>query len=94
MNDDDHSVWTTRSTYYANSFAICPVQLKSDLGPTATAYQLRTDMLAHSHPASGHRPYKNSTSRSAVGAQNILRGRQRLSLILRWADGGTGCGPR
>ena len=32
MNDDDRTPWKTRSTYYSNSFAINPVQLKSDVG--------------------------------------------------------------
>lgn len=32
MNDDDHTPWKTRSTYYSNSFAINPVQLKSNVG--------------------------------------------------------------
>jgi hypothetical protein len=45
MNDSDQNPVHTRSTYYANSFAINPVQLKSDLGPAETAYYLRTDML-------------------------------------------------
>ncbi|HEY3322538.1 MAG TPA: GH36 C-terminal domain-containing protein [Planctomycetota bacterium] len=45
MNDDDKTPWKTRTTYYSNSFAINPVQLKSDLGPANTAYELRTDML-------------------------------------------------
>ena len=45
MNDVDNTAWKTRTTYYANTFAINPVQLKSDLGPAETAYDLRTDML-------------------------------------------------
>ena len=45
MNDEDKSAWPTRSTYYSNTFAINPVQLKSDLGPTHNAYFMRTDML-------------------------------------------------
>jgi hypothetical protein len=32
MNDDDHNPWKTRTTYYSNSYAINPVQLKSDIG--------------------------------------------------------------
>jgi hypothetical protein len=32
MNDDDQTPWKTRSTYYSNSFAINPAQLKSDVG--------------------------------------------------------------
>ncbi|MBI5834746.1 MAG: hypothetical protein HZB16_20795 [Armatimonadetes bacterium] len=32
MNDDDHNPWRTRTTYYSNSYAINPVQLKSDIG--------------------------------------------------------------
>jgi hypothetical protein len=45
MNDIDHNPVATRTTYYANTFAINPVQLKSDLGPAQTPYQLRTHML-------------------------------------------------
>ena len=45
MNDEDATAWKTRSTYFSNSFAINPVQLKSDLGPPQTTYDLRTDML-------------------------------------------------
>jgi hypothetical protein len=32
MNDDDHNPWKTRTTYYSNTYAINPVQLKSDIG--------------------------------------------------------------
>jgi len=45
MNDIDSIAWKTRTTYFSNSFAINPVQLKSDLGPATSAYDLRTDML-------------------------------------------------
>jgi hypothetical protein len=45
MNDIDQDPLKTRTTYYANSFAINTVQLKSDLGPAHTPYQLRTHML-------------------------------------------------
>lgn len=44
MNDSDHDATDTRTTYYSNSYAINPVQLKSDHGG-ATAFDLRTDML-------------------------------------------------
>lgn len=33
MNDDDHTAWKTRSTYYSNTYAINAAQLKSDIGP-------------------------------------------------------------
>jgi hypothetical protein len=45
MNDKDKEPWLTRSTYYSDTFAINPVQLKSDLGPASHPYYLRTDML-------------------------------------------------
>ena len=45
MNDNDSVAWITRTTYFANSYAINPVQLKSDHGPATDAYDLRTDML-------------------------------------------------
>ncbi len=45
MNDIDQVAWKTRTTYYSNTFAINPVQLKSDLGPAQSVYNLRTDML-------------------------------------------------
>ncbi len=45
MNDIDQDPVQTRTTYYSNSFAINPVQLKSDLGPVKNAYYMRTNML-------------------------------------------------
>ncbi len=45
MNDEPYNAVTTRTTYYSNSYAINPVQLKSDLGLHQTAYQMRTHML-------------------------------------------------
>lgn len=45
MNDVDTVPWKTRTTYFSNSYAINPVQLKSDLGPATSVYSLRTDML-------------------------------------------------
>jgi hypothetical protein len=45
MNDSDQNPVDTRTTYFANTYAINPVQLKSDLGPANDAYELRTDML-------------------------------------------------
>lgn len=45
MNDLDKEPWKTRSTFYSDSFAINQVQLKSDLGPAQTPYQLRTHMV-------------------------------------------------
>jgi hypothetical protein len=44
MNDDDNEAWRTRTTYYSNSFAINPVQLKSD-HRTRDAYDMRTDIM-------------------------------------------------
>ena len=45
MNDIDKDPVATRTTYFANTYAINPVQLKSDLGPASTAYEMRTHML-------------------------------------------------
>jgi hypothetical protein len=45
MNDDDKGAWPTQTTYFSNTYAINPVQLKSDLGPATHPYYLRTDML-------------------------------------------------
>lgn len=45
MNDRDNDASLTRTTYYCNSYPINPVQLKSDLGPADSAYNLRTDMM-------------------------------------------------
>lgn len=87
MNDDDHSVWPTRSTYYANSFAINPVQLKSDLGPTATAYQVRTDMLGSILTwASDTSVYKQHIELYKQKQRPILRGAN-VYHILPMADG-------
>ncbi|MGO8750634.1 MAG: GH36 C-terminal domain-containing protein [Thermoguttaceae bacterium] len=46
MNDDDRTPWKTRSTYYSNTYAINPVQLKSDVGsgPNVTS-NLRTAIM-------------------------------------------------
>ena len=46
MNDDDRTPWKTRSTYYSNTYAINPVQLKSDIGsgPNVTS-NLRTAIM-------------------------------------------------
>ena len=45
MNDIDNDPVQTRTTYYSNTFAINPVQLKSDLGPVKNAYFMRTNLL-------------------------------------------------
>ena len=46
MNDDDQTPWKTRTTYYSNTYAINPVQLKSDIGagPNVTT-NLRTAIM-------------------------------------------------
>ncbi|MGA2620039.1 MAG: GH36 C-terminal domain-containing protein, partial [Thermoguttaceae bacterium] len=45
MNDVDNDPVATRTTYFSNTYGINPVQLKSDLGPANTAYEMRTHML-------------------------------------------------
>lgn len=45
MNDRDRDPVATRSTYYSCTYGVNPVQLKSDLGPALTPYEMRTHML-------------------------------------------------
>jgi len=46
MNDDDRTPWKTRTTYYSNTYAINPVQLKSDVGAGPNpATNLRTAIM-------------------------------------------------
>ncbi|MGI4791634.1 MAG: GH36 C-terminal domain-containing protein [Janthinobacterium lividum] len=77
MNDRADIPWITRSTYYSNSFAINPVQLKSDLGGPEDDYFLRTDMLGAILTVEAHSP---------VYKQNILLYKTRQRPILRGAD--------
>ncbi|MCY3018174.1 MAG: GH36 C-terminal domain-containing protein [Planctomycetota bacterium] len=87
MNDVDNSPWQTRTTYYSNSFAINPVQLKSDLGPANTAYELRTDMLGSILTWAVENPiYKQHIALYKAKQRPILRGGN-VYHILPMADG-------
>ena len=75
MNDVDNTAWKTRTTYYANTFAINPVQLKSDLGPAETAYDLRTDMLGSILTWAADNPvYREHIALYKAQQRPILRG--------------------
>ena len=75
MNDVDSMAWKTRTTYFSNSFAINPVQLKSDLGPAATAYDLRTDMLGSILTWAADNPvYRQHIALYKARQRPILRG--------------------
>jgi len=87
MNDDDHKAWPTRSTYYSNSFAINPVQLKSDLGPAKHPYYLRTDMLGSILTWAADNPvYREHVALYKAKQRPILRGAN-VYHILPMADG-------
>jgi len=45
MNDDDKHEWVTRTTYFSNTYAINPAQLKSDVGTGTDDYHFRTAMM-------------------------------------------------
>ena len=87
MNDEDHTAWMTRTTYYANSFAINTVQLKSDLGPAETSYDLRTDMLGSILTWAADNPvYRLHAALYKARQRPILRGCN-VYHILPMADG-------
>jgi len=87
MNDRDQDANLTRSTYYSNSYAINPVQLKSDLGPATTAFDLRTDMLgAILTWAADNAVYRQHISLYKTRQRPILRGAE-VYHILPIADG-------
>ena len=75
MNDIDSTAWKTRTTYFSNSFAINPVQLKSDLGPATSAYELRTDMLGSILTWAADNPvYRQHIALYKARQRPILRG--------------------
>jgi hypothetical protein len=87
MNDVDNTAWKTRTTYYSNSFAINQVQLKSDLGPAETAYDLRTDMLGSILTWAADNPiYRQHVALYKTRQRPILRGCN-VYHILPMADG-------
>lgn len=75
MNDIDRVANTTRTTFYSNSYAINQVQLKSDLGPDNTAFDLRTDMLGAILTWSGNNEiYRKHIALYKAKQRPILRG--------------------
>ena len=87
MNDSDHDAWLTRTTYYCNSYPINPVQLKSDLGPADSAYNLRTDMLGSILTWAADSPlYRQHIALYKTRQRPILRGAD-VYHILPMADG-------
>ncbi len=87
MNDVDSTAWKTRTTYYSNTFGINPVQLKSDLGPAETAYDLRTDMLGSILTWAADNPvYRQHIALYKSRQRPILRGCN-VYHILPMADG-------
>lgn len=87
MNDRDQDANLTRSTYYSNSYAINPVQLKSDLGPATTAFDLRTDMMGAILTWAADNPvYRKHISLYKTKQRPILRGAD-VYHILPMADG-------
>jgi hypothetical protein len=75
MNDRDNNAAETRTTYFANTYAINPVQLKSDLGPATTAYDLRTDMLGSILTWAADNPiYRQHIALYKTRQRPILRG--------------------
>jgi hypothetical protein len=87
MNDRDNDAAETRTTYFANTYAINPVQLKSDLGPAATAYDLRTDMLGSILTWAADNPiYRQHIALYKTRQRPILRGGS-VYHILPMADG-------
>ncbi|HEY3396164.1 MAG TPA: LamG-like jellyroll fold domain-containing protein [Armatimonadota bacterium] len=87
MNDVDSKADVTRTTYYANTYAINPVQLKSDLGPASEAYDLRTDMLGSILTWAADNPvYRRHLALYKARQRPILRGAN-VYHILPMADG-------
>jgi hypothetical protein len=87
MNDCDQDANLTRSTYYSSSYAINPVQLKSDLGPATTAFDLRTDMMGAILTWAADNPvYRKHISLYKTRQRPILRGAD-VYHILPMADG-------
>jgi hypothetical protein len=87
MNDSDQDACLTRTTYYCNSYPINPVQLKSDLGPADSAYNLRTDMMGSILTWAADNPiYRQHIALYKTRQRPILRGAD-VYHILPMADG-------
>ncbi len=78
MNDFALDPVAIRTTYFSNTYAINPVQLKSDLAPAQTAYQLRTDMLGAiltgDRSGYGNHVFRQHIALYKVRQRPILRG--------------------
>lgn len=74
MNDNGHTPWITRTTYYSNSFAINPLQLKSDCGPVENNYQVRSSMLGAMLTGWGTAAYHENLPLYKSRQRPILRG--------------------
>jgi len=86
MNDESSNAFITRTTYYSNSYAINPVQLKSDHGGK-TPYDLRTDMLGSILTEELHSDlYSQHIALYKTKQRPILRGAH-VYHILSMADG-------
>jgi hypothetical protein len=87
MNDEDKDPVLTRTTYFSNTYAINPVQLKSDLGPANDAYELRTHMLGAILSWAADNPvYRQHIALYKSKQRPILRGAD-VYHILPMADG-------
>jgi len=87
MNDNDHDSSITRTTYYCNTFAINPVQLKSDLLTLDNVYNLRTDMMGSILTEAMDSPtYRQHIALYKTRQRPILRGAD-VYHILPMADG-------
>jgi hypothetical protein len=87
MNDIDQDPVATRTTYYSCTYGVNPVQLKSDLGPAATPYEMRTHMLgAILSWATDNPTYRKHIALYKSRQRPILRGAN-VYHILPMADG-------
>ena len=87
MNDIDKDPVATRTTYYSCTYGVNPVQLKSDLGPAQTPYQMRTHMLgAILSWATDNPVYREHIALYKSRQRPILRGAN-VYHILPMADG-------
>jgi len=87
MNDIDKDPVATRTTYYSCTFGVNPVQLKSDLGPAGTPYEMRTHMLgAILSWATDNPVYRQHLALYKSRQRPILRGAN-VYHILPMADG-------
>jgi PKD repeat protein len=87
MNDIDKDPVATRTTYFSCTYGVNPVQLKSDLGPAQTPYQMRTHMLGAILSWAADNPvYRQHIALYKSRQRPILRGAN-VYHILPMADG-------